>query len=60
MDVGHGMESQTTKVIEYEFSMLNGVRVTLVDTPGFTDYTNNRGKSDLVNLNEIGTYLKAK
>lgn len=59
-DVGHGLESQTTEVKEYEFSMPNGVHVTLVDTPGFNDYNDNGGKSDLVILKEIGAYLKAK
>jgi len=40
--------------------MPNGVHVTLVDTPGFDDYQNNGGKSDLVILKEIAAYLKAK
>ena len=58
MDVGHSIESGgTTEVTEYEFSMLNGVRVTLVDTPGFNNYG---GKSEPVILKEIGAYLRAK
>ena len=41
--------------------MNNGLYVTLVDTPGFNDYTADAGgKSDLVILKEIGAFLKAK
>ena len=41
--------------------MENGLHVTLVDTPGFNDYTfGGGGKSDLVILKEIGEFLKKK
>ena len=41
--------------------MENGLHVTLVDTPGFNDYTfDDGGKSDLVILKEIGEFLKKK
>ena len=60
-DVGHGLESQTNTISEYEFRLPNGLFVTLVDTPGFNDYTSDgRGKSDLVILKEIGEFLKKK
>ncbi|EDR00727.1 uncharacterized protein LACBIDRAFT_313185 [Laccaria bicolor S238N-H82] len=60
-DVGHGLESQTSDIKEYDFLMKNGLHVTLVDTPGFNDYTADAGgKSDLVILKEIGAFLKAK
>ncbi|EDR09514.1 uncharacterized protein LACBIDRAFT_318655 [Laccaria bicolor S238N-H82] len=58
--VGHSLESGTTEVQEYEFSMPNGIRVTLVDTPGFDDYQEYGSRSDLVILKEIGAYLKAR
>jgi predicted GTPase len=60
-DVGHGFESQTNDIKEYDLLMKNGLHVTLVDTPGFNDYTaDTSGKSDLVILKEIGKFLKAK
>lgn len=60
-DVGHGLESQTSDIKEHNFWMKNGLHVTLVDTPGFNDYTADAGgKSDLVILKEIGAFLKAK
>ena len=55
------MESQTSDIKEYPFLMKNGRHVTLVDTPGFNDYTSDGGgKSDLVILKEIGEFLKKK
>jgi hypothetical protein len=59
--VGHTMESQTNTISEYDFQLPNGLVVTLVDTPGFDDYTIDcGGKSDLVILKEIGEFLKKK
>ena len=41
--------------------MKNGLHVTLVDTPGFNDYTPDAVvNSDLVILKELGAFLKAK
>ena len=61
MVVGHGSESQTSAVKEYDLFMENGLHVILVDTPGFNDYTTDGGgKSDLVILKEIGAFLKAR
>ena len=55
------MEAQTNNVQEYDFLMENGLHVTLVDTPGFNDFTSDSGgKSDLVILKEIGEFLKKK
>jgi len=55
------LESQTNTIKEYDFLMENGLHVTLVDTPGFNDYTADAGgKSDLVILKEIGAFLKEK
>ena len=62
-DVGHGpgLELQISDIKEYDFLMKTGHHVTLVDTPGFNDYTADAGgKSDLVILKEIGAFLKAK
>lgn len=60
-DVGHSLESQTSTINEYDFQLPNGLVVTLVDTPGFNDYTSDGGgKSDLVILKEIGEFLKKK
>ena len=60
-DVGHGLESQTDTISEYDVRLHNGLVVTLVDTPGFNDYTSDGGgKSDLVILKEISEFLKEK
>ena len=41
--------------------MENGLRVVLVDTPGFDDFSaDTGGKSDRIILKEIGAFLKAK
>ena len=41
--------------------MKNGLHVTLIDMPGFNDYTADTGsKSDIIILKEIGAVLKAK
>ena len=61
MVVGHGLESQTSPIKEYDLWMKNGVHVTLVDTPGFNDYSaDGGGQSDLVILKEIGAFLEAR
>ena len=61
MVVGHGLESQTSAIKEYDLLMENGLHVILVDTPGFNDYTaDGGGESDLVILKEIGAFLKAR
>ena len=60
-EVGHSLESQTNTINEYDFQLPNGLVVTIVDTPGFNDYTSEGGgKSDLVILKEIGEFLKTK
>ena len=60
MDVGHSWESQTSAVTGYEFSMLNGVRVTLIDTPGLDDNTEKGCKSVAEMCIEIYKYLSPK
>ena len=60
-EVGHSLESQTDTISEYDVRLPNGLVVTIVDTPGFNDYTSDGGgKSDLVILKEIGDFLKKK
>ena len=61
MEVGHGLESQTSDIKEYDLLMENGLHVTLVDTPGFVDYTaDDRRKSELVILEKTVDFFKAK
>ena len=54
------VEPVTRDIKEYDFLMKNGLHVTLVDTPGFNKYADCDGKSDLVILQELGAFLKAK
>ena len=57
-EVGCSLESQTTDIKAHDFLMENGLHVTLVDTPGFSDYSSDfGGKSDLIILR---AFLKAK
>ena len=61
-DAGRGLESQASDIKEYDLLMKNGLHVTLVDTPGFNDYTADKagGKSEIIILKELGAFLKAK
>ncbi|TFK29089.1 hypothetical protein FA15DRAFT_664403 [Coprinopsis marcescibilis] len=56
--VGHELESCTTKVEQYLYTLPDGRKIGLVDVPGFNDYTSTGGaKSSLEILRMIAGYL---